>query len=403
MTENRLSLDDIFGQLPDVDTPGAKRVAVDTKTQQAFREISAFVLKHGREPVDTIQSDFDERSLARKLQRIRDTPSMGDMLSDVDTLGILKSPDTKVSHSHSEQDRAVEFGASKPTSIDDILESIDDDESDSIFTLKHVKSGAERDTADYIARRKPCVEFDRFKPLFEQVERDLKSGRRKSLPFRIEQQIIAGQFFILGGLVAYIDWVGEPFEEHGKENARMRTIFSNGTEVDNLRWSLAAGLYRDKGGRRISEPEVGGLFGTAATDADVGTGTVYVLQSLSNHAAVAPNRTILHKIGVTTGSVQTRIANAEKEATYLLAPVKVVAEFGIFNTKPHGIERLLHTYFDAARAEIEIEDRFGTPVKSREWFFVSVQTIKEAVDRLTDGSLAKTYYDVASARIKLRT
>lgn len=402
MTENRLSLDDIFSQLPDVDTPSPKRVAVDTKTQQAFREICAFVLKHGREPVDAIHAEFDERSLARRLRRIRDTPSMRDMLRDVDTLGILKSSDSKVSNSHEKQDTAFDVGAAKPTSIDDILDSIDYDDSDSIFTLKHVKSGAERDTADYIARRKPCVEFDRFKPLFEQVERDLKSGRRKSLPFRIEQQIIAGQFFILGGLIAYIDWVGEPFEEHGKENARMRTIFSNGTEVDNLRWSLAAGLYRDKGGRRISEPEIGGLFGTTATDADVGTGTVYVLQSLSNHAAVAPNRSILHKIGVTTGSVQTRIANAEKDATYLLAPVKVVAEFVIFNTKPHGIEKLLHTYFDVARADIKIEDRFGNPVKSREWFFVSVPIIKEAVDRLINGTLAQTHYDLKTARIVSR-
>ncbi len=41
---------------------------------------------------------------------------------------------------------------------------------------------------------------------------------------------------------------------------------------------------------------------------------------------------MLHKIGVTKGSVQQRIANAENEPTYLLAPVKVVAEFEIYRS-----------------------------------------------------------------------
>jgi hypothetical protein len=402
MAGKDFSLDDIFDKLPDVDAPNPKKISVDAKTRQAFMDITEFVTERGREPLDIIEVKYEERSLARKLKRIRDTPSMVSALIEIDTLGLLKPPNTLTESGSNHPSRGDEVETDPPTSIDDILDSIGEDDPSSIFTLRHVKSGAERDTADYIARRKPCTEFDKFRPLFDQVEKDLKSGVRKSLPFRIEQQIIAGQFFILGGLIAYIAWVGEPFEEHGKENARMRTIFSNGTEVDNLRWSLAAGLYRDKGGRRISDPTIGGLFGATATDDDVGTGTVYVLQSLSEHSAVAPNRNILHKIGVTRGSVQTRIANADKEATYLLAPVRVVAEFGVYNIRPHGIERLLHTYFDAARAEIELKDRFDHPVKCREWFFVSVATIKEAVDRLTDGTLAQTYYDIGTAKIVLR-
>ena len=113
-----------------------------------------------------------------------------------------------------------------------------------------------------------------------------------------------------------------------------------------------------------------------------------------------PNRKFLHKIGVTTSSVKSRIANAEKSATYLLAPVQVAAEFQIFNIKARLIEKLLHTFFDSSRAEITVSDRFGNPVKSREWFFVLPSTIKEAVDRLVDGTLGKSVYNPKTGAIE---
>ena len=202
--------------------------------------------------------------------------------------------------------------------------------------------------------------------------------------------------------MVYIAEVGEAFEKNGKKNARLKTIFSNGTQGNNLLRSLARELYKDSNGRRISDPKTGGLFSNVAAENDIGTGTVYVLESLSIQPSVLPNRKILHKIGVTKGPVATRIANAEKEATYLLAPVKVVAEFEVFNIKARNIEKLLHAYFDTARAEITIKDRFGNPVRSREWFFAPVNAIREAVDRLIDGTLAETFYDAKAGQIRPR-
>lgn len=58
---------------------------------------------------------------------------------------------------------------------------------------------------------------------------------------------------------------------------------------------------------------------------DIKSGTPYVLHSLSSHPFVADHRELIRKIGVTGGKVETRIASANKDATYLLADVKVFA------------------------------------------------------------------------------
>lgn len=48
-------------------------------------------------------------------------------------------------------------------------------------------------------------------------------------------------------------------------------------------------------------------------------------------------REILHKIGVTSGSVKSRIANAVNDATYLLPDVEVVAEFSLWGLNPKAV------------------------------------------------------------------
>ncbi|MCE7996980.1 MAG: GIY-YIG nuclease family protein [Roseivirga sp.] len=288
-----------------------------------------------------------------------------------------------------------------PGDIEDFLSRITDTQGD-IFNLKHVKHSSEKpDAVDYVAQRVQCLNFHEYEPLFEEVNLQIKSGIREAIPFRKESEIEKGQFFILNGIMAYIADVGEEFERNGKKNARMKVIFSNGTEGDNLKRSLATELYKDEQGRRITDPRTRGLFSNNANEEDIGTGTVYVLQSLSTHRRIEPIRNYIHKIGVTRGSVKTRIANAENDPTYLLAGVKVVAEFKVYNVKASKIEKLLQTYFDRARADITIEDRFGKPVRSTEWFFVLPQTIKEAVNRLIDGSLGESYYDPKQAKIRM--
>lgn len=54
-----------------------------------------------------------------------------------------------------------------------------------------------------------------------------------------------------------------------------------------------------------------------------------MLRSQSSHRFVAEHRELIHKIGVTGGKVETRIAGAERVATYLLAEVEVVGKRGL--------------------------------------------------------------------------
>jgi hypothetical protein len=71
------------------------------------------------------------------------------------------------------------------------------------------------------------------------------------------------------------------------------------------------------------------LFADRPEDGEAETGTIYVLRSKSDHPFVAEHRDVVHKIGVTSGSVETRISGAEKSSTYLLAGVDVVATYEV--------------------------------------------------------------------------
>ena len=143
---------------------------------------------------------------------------------------------------------------------------------------------------------------------------------------------------------------------------------------------LQRALNKDEYGRRISDPTAGPLFSGKKVDGDQASGTVYVLRSKSTLPFVVKNRDVLHKIGVTGGNVQNRVANASKEATFLLADVEVVATYELYNINRSKLEGLLHRIFDSARVEMEIKDRFGIPVKPEEWFLVPLFVIQEAMD-----------------------
>uniref|UniRef100_UPI00066D8F9A GIY-YIG nuclease family protein n=2 Tax=Lysobacteraceae TaxID=32033 RepID=UPI00066D8F9A len=236
------------------------------------------------------------------------------------------------------------------------------------------------------------------------VEGDLKSGLRKTLRFGRDASVEKGNFFILGGQMAYVAEVGEPVRTpNGESNARLRVIYSNGTESDLLERSLQRALYKDDTGRRITDDDYGPLFGDALETDDVVNGTIYVLRSLSRNSYVQENQQLIHKIGVTGGKVETRIANAERESTYMLAKVEVIATYKLANVNPIRLENIFHRIFQPARLELTLRDRMGVPVKPREWFLVPLPVIDEAVKRIQDGSITDYVYDPAQAMLVRRS
>ena len=123
------------------------------------------------------------------------------------------------------------------------------------------------------------------------------------------------------------------------------------------------------------------------------------MRSHSGHPFIAEHRELIHKIGVTGGSVEARIAAAEKDATYLLARVEVVAIYKLHNLNRGKLENVFHRLFGGVQIDLTIEDRFGHPVKPREWFLVPLHVIDEAVQRIRDGSITDVVYDPTTAQL----
>lgn len=360
-----------------------------------FEDVVRFYEEHGRAPQHGDERDIFERLYAVRLGRIRELEDCRELLAGMDKHGLLVAKEHEISVPPDEIDDdtlLAELGVG-PIGDEDIR------------NLRHVQSAEERRAAEEIANSTRCEDFDRFKPLFVQVERDLESGARQTRQFVkdagfLKADITKGQFFVLGGQVAYVADVGETFKApNGELDARLRVIYSNGTESDLLRRSLQRALYKDDAGRRITEIEAGPLFASDVEDDDLASGTVYVLRSNSDHPVVAENRDLIHKIGVTGNSVETRIAGAEKSATYLLAGVEVVATYKLFNINRTQLEGVIHKVFVGATLDLTIPDRFGNAVKPREWFLVPLHVIDEAVERIRDGSITRFCYDAASARL----
>jgi hypothetical protein len=185
-------------------------------------------------------------------------------------------------------------------------------------------------------------------------------------------------------------------------DARLRVVFDNATESNLLMRSLQRALHKDEAGRRITNPSAGPLFSGANNDDDLASGTIYVLRSKSGHPVVNEHRDVLHKIGVTGGDVEKRTANAQHDLTFLMADVEVVATYELYNINRTKLENIIHKFFEPAKLDIEIKDRFGQPVVPREWFLVPLFAIDDAVERIKDGTIGAYVYYVEKAELVLR-
>lgn len=364
-------------------TPQEERVIA------GFEEIQRFVESQGRPPLHGENNDVFERIYAVRLDRLRELPDCRQLLEPLDHQALLAN--------------TTEVSPDADIDLDDdalLAELGVEAETPDITELRHVRSATEKKAAEEIANRQKCEDFDRFKPLFEQVQTELDTGLRTTRAFEKKAEIAPGRFFIVGGQKAYVAEMDEAFlTAQGMTDARLRVIFDNGTESNMLMRSLQRALHKDEAGRRITDPSAGPLFADHTADGDEASGTIYVLRSMSDLPGVNEHRDVLHKIGVTSGKVERRIANAKIDATFLLADVEIVATYELFNINRTKLENLIHRIFDTARLDIEIKDRFGNPVVPREWFLVPFSVVDEAVDKIKDGTIKEFVYDPKQARL----
>lgn len=355
-----------------------------------FEDIERFYEQHGRAPAHGEDRDIFERLYAIRLDKISASEECRAVLADKDKHGLL---------------------ASEPTAVVNDLDNLDDDallselgvlatgEND-ITKLTYVKSRAEIKAAEEIAKRNPCLDFDKFKLLFVKVQEELASGIRLTCKFKNDAQIRQGDFFILGGQKVYVAEIGIEFiAEYGRPDRRLRVIYDNGTESDILMRSLQRALNKDETSRRITDPSPGPLFSDEIEEGDMEAGTIYVLRSKSDHPLIKEHRDVIHKIGVTSGNIERRISNAKLDPTFLMADVEIVATYELSNIHRTKLENLIHRFFESAKLDIEIMDRFGNPVVPREWFLVPLFVIDEMIEKIRDGSIVNYRYDPNTGKI----
>ena len=348
----------------------------DERLVRSFEEINDFIDKNGKLP----EADTDnilERSLCFRLQGIMEDAEKVRSLKQYDRHDVL-----------AEESKA-------PETLDDIFA---DDEFDllsddvDIFTMKNVPKEIAK--TDFVARRKPCANFEEYEEIFKKCQNELKYGIRTLEKFN-EKQVEEGQMFVLNGVLVYVDKLYDVKRvERGYENkfdGRTHLVFENGTE-SNMRFrSLCKRLFET--GKHISNTidEKMKKFNNIQ-DEDKPTGYIYVLQSRSKDERIKSIRN-LYKIGFCETTVAERIKNAANEPTYLMAPVKVVAEFKTYNMNTQKFEDLLHKFLGQCQVSIDVFDNNGTRHTPREWFQVPYEVVEQAVKLIVTGEVVNYRYD----------
>lgn len=360
-----------------------------------FEEIERFIQENNRLPEHGEEKDIFERLCAVRLEKIRISQECVELLKPLDSRKILAYENFTV---QSDADNMDDDGLLCALGIDYHEES-------DITNLKYVKSRAEIKAAEEVAQRVACKNFEKFKAIFLDVKDDIKNNVRKIVLFGKDASIKQGDFFILGGQTVYVAEIGDTLKQNhnGQMDARLRVIYDNGTESDLLKSSLSRALYKDEAGRRITRPESPlPLFSDIKNDDDIESGIIYVLRSHLDNPYIQDNRNIIHKIGVTGGDLKKRFMNAKNDPTFLMADVEIVATYNLSNINRVKLENIIHRFFETAKLDIEIIDRFANPIIPREWFLVPLFIIDEMVNLIKDGTIVHFRYDAEKSKITPR-
>lgn len=249
--------------------------------------------------------------------------------------------------------------------------------------------------ADYVAQHKLCENFEDYKTLFAKVHQELKQGKRSLMRITKTATLTAGRFYFVSGQMLLLEQIGElKRSSNFLPDARTRCIYENGTESDILLQTLRKSVVGD--GYAITElqEESESQFFSHAdiTTDDKVTGYVYVLSSLSDNPAVKAEKN-LYKIGFTTNNVEQRIANAEHEPTYLMAPVKIVATYKVVNMHSQKFEDLIHQLLKQVQFQVTVYDDNGIAHQPQEWFIVPLPVVDVIIQKIMDGSIVGFTYN----------
>ena len=357
----------------------------DERLVASFVELNDFYEKNNREPQQG--EGILEHQLYSRLKSLREDPIKTEMLKIHDKFGLLKYEHKKIS------------------SLDDILN--DDalgllkDNSEGLFDLKHIKKVDPRAAADFVARRKPCKDFNKYETLFKEVQKDLSDNKRRLIEFK-EENLRAGDFYVHNGillLLEKVDFVKETQKyksgDRIRKDGRTRVIFENGTESNMLYRSLykallANGKVVTKNVDTVNESFV--EYFANITEEDKESGYIYILKSKSEKQEIKEIQN-LYKIGFSKIEVEDRIKNAAQDPTFLMADARIVKTFKCYNVNPHKFEQLLHNFFGSSCLNVDVFDKKGNRHSPREWFVAPLDVIEETINLIISREIVKYRYD----------
>ena len=365
--------------LADVSAP-RKRTTSSDRLVAGFQEILAFYEANGRLPEDTPA----ETSLYHKWVGLLKSDKKIERCRPFDDLGILPQPMQTVEEPQPEYNRELTEEEQLEAILNDpLLADIEDCADLGLFDVpEYMRQRIEaRREAEYVGKRRPCEDFDKYADGFKEIQQGLKSGKYRLVKFS-ESSLKVGRYFVEQGIIGYLAaFEDERKNKFGRLDGRTRVIYENGSEADikfrTITKNLSVDGYSIMDSSDITSDEFERCF--TLSDDDVESGTIYVLRSKSTRPEIAVIQN-LYKIGFTVSSVESRIANAKNEPTYLYADVEVVATWKVYNVKSSTLEALIHKLFAAAQLQIIVDGH-----RPKEWFIVPFKVIEEAVQAIISG------------------
>ncbi len=383
-------LDDIFNNDPlgilNVKAKSSSATNADERLISSFCEINKFYAEHNREPKAEI-SNITEYKLFVRLQELKEDKEKSEYLKEDDIHNLLGG-------------KKKEINSLEDIFNDDSFDILDDD-SEGLFDFKHTPKTDERAESDFVARRKPCRNFADYEEQFKQVQKELNCGERNLIDFR-EDNLTEGNYYLHNGVLMLLEKIDISKQEESfksgkrvRKDGRTRCVFENGTESNMLYRSLAKILYIN--GKVVTEKDavVNKNFENNfnnITDEDNEVGFIYILKSKSKEERITSIDN-LYKIGYSQTTIEERIKNAEKEPTYLMAPVSIVSGFKCYNMNPQKLEQLLHNFFGNSCLELDVYDEKQKRHTPREWFIVSLAVIEKAVELIIEGKIIDYKFD----------
>ncbi|HFI0933234.1 TPA: GIY-YIG nuclease family protein [Streptococcus suis] len=285
--------------------------------------------------------------------------------------------------------------------VDDLDDILNDDElfenfetDKSLFSTKRYR-GTVRASSRSSSRKRIQTGFEPYRILFTQVHAEIASGRRQiksieetSQGNRISRKnpIKQGNFYVDNGVMLYVAKIYDPqtnaeVNQSTDRKYKVHIVYENGTENHVWLLSLISSLYdKKRSGRLVTEPL--DSISMLGEDAPIyhTTGYIYIVKYAGNDSRFKELDN-LYKIGVAT-DIKKRLSNSKNEATYLFAPVHLVASYDIQNVSANKLEKYLHDAFSDKRVQLETISPTGKTISVNEWFVVELEEIDQKINEL---------------------